>query len=362
VFGVVGEFVEDIGEEIEEGADAFVDAAQEFVDEAEAAVRAIAREAEEAWEAATNEVDQLLDEAREEMGDVLNGVADLVESGFNAVTELAEEAWEQAAGLLEAIPEAISRATELWDEIEGAIVGAATAIADGIERAWDAATGFAEDAWESIETGARAAWDAVEAAALGVAHAVVRLVDETLRLLELAIEFIGEVVTSFVQLLASLGACAAGQFVYSLAKSDALAVNFVPLQPRVRSIPNALKDSLEPLLNADFSKTVFVDNAHLPANYFKGSTDGMTFGAVDIPPIYASQIIFLRDAYDDGRQEDRELLAHELVHAAQYQRLGGELLFACAYGNGFAKSGFDYRANPLEDEAYDFTEAHASVI
>jgi hypothetical protein len=48
-------------------------------------------------------------------------------------------------------------------------------------------------------------------------------------------------------------------------------------------------------------------------------------------------------------RQDRHLLLHELVHTAQYERLGGIVAFLRKYLSECATSG--YRAAPLEEEA-----------
>jgi len=55
-------------------------------------------------------------------------------------------------------------------------------------------------------------------------------------------------------------------------------------------------------------------------------------------------------------------MVHELVHVKQYRRAVLEPVFACAYGIGYAKSGFDYATNPLEREAFDFVDAKRPLI
>jgi hypothetical protein len=69
--------------------------------------------------------------------------------------------------------------------------------------------------------------------------------------------------------------------------------------------------------------------------------------------------ILIGDSYC-AAQPGISLLFHEMVHVAQYAFLGVDE-FAIQYVKGWAQSGFDYIAIPLEREAYDlqgrFTEA-----
>jgi hypothetical protein len=88
----------------------------------------------------------------------------------------------------------------------------------------------------------------------------------------------------------------------------------------------------------------------------------MTFAGVTLAGVNVTNVIFIDTPWDETNTDDRELMTHELVHVMQYRRFLTESGFACAYGIGFAQAGFDYRENPLEDEAYDFVDAHTADI
>lgn len=88
----------------------------------------------------------------------------------------------------------------------------------------------------------------------------------------------------------------------------------------------------------------------------------MTFAGVTLSGISVSNVIFLDNPWDETNDDDRRLMTHELVHVLQYRRFVTESAFACAYGIGYAQAGFDYRANPLEDEAFDFVTANNAAI
>ncbi len=84
----------------------------------------------------------------------------------------------------------------------------------------------------------------------------------------------------------------------------------------------------------------------------------MTFGLAQAPVGDVGNVIFLKPKFDFSKPDFKRLL----VHVLQYRRFGGELGFACVYGIGYAKVGFDYKENPFEDEAYDFVTANESVV
>ena len=111
-----------------------------------------------------------------------------------------------------------------------------------------------------------------------------------------------------------------------------------------------------------FDDVFCVEEASLAANHFKSGTSGMTFGLAQTPVGDVGNVIFLKPKFDFSKPDFKRLLVHELVHVLQYRRFGGELGFACAYGIGYAKAGFDYKKNPFEDEAYDFVTANESVV
>jgi hypothetical protein len=94
----------------------------------------------------------------------------------------------------------------------------------------------------------------------------------------------------------------------------------------------------------------------LPSNRFRegGPIYAMTFG----------NTIFWRDDLDENDPRDLTKLIHEIVHADQVRRYGGETEFACAYGVGYLDGGGSlpdylhnptaYHRNPLEAQAYSF--------
>lgn len=71
------------------------------------------------------------------------------------------------------------------------------------------------------------------------------------------------------------------------------------------------------------------------------------------PPVVTGGVsgLAVGDAVGVVRGSSRSTLFHELVHVAQYRRLGlGG--FAYAYVRGWSESGYEYAAIPLEAQAY----------
>ena len=72
------------------------------------------------------------------------------------------------------------------------------------------------------------------------------------------------------------------------------------------------------------------------------ATHGITFG----------DTVLLSERYLRSGEARLSLLFHEMVHVVQYRLLGMEG-FLRAYVTGWAENGFEYRAIPLERQAYD---------
>ena len=61
--------------------------------------------------------------------------------------------------------------------------------------------------------------------------------------------------------------------------------------------------------------------------------------------------IYVKDAYQPANRGQLFLLAHELAHAAQCERLGGAHKFGYQYFRSYYEAGQQYAKNPLEKEA-----------
>jgi Domain of unknown function (DUF4157) len=61
--------------------------------------------------------------------------------------------------------------------------------------------------------------------------------------------------------------------------------------------------------------------------------------------------IYLRDAYKSGDTEQVALIAHEMTHSQQCDRVGGIGKFGFDYFQGYYRGGKNYQNNPLEKSA-----------
>jgi hypothetical protein len=151
-----------------------------------------------------------------------------------------------------------------------------------------------------------------------------------------------------LDILRDLGGCAGGQVVYRAA--DAALVLRHPVRTRRRLGPETAA-RLQPLFpEVDLRGVTTVTDASLPAAWFKSGTLAMTFG---------SRMWFKWNSMRvEETDEGLRLLMHELVHVAQFRRLGSsKAAFACTYGKGYLRTG-SYAANPLEAEAFHFVNTH----
>jgi hypothetical protein len=154
--------------------------------------------------------------------------------------------------------------------------------------------------------------------------------------------------TSTLAHLRDAGGCGVGQVVYRAA--DAALVVRHPMRSR-RRLRTSTVARLQPLFpDVDLHAVTFVTGASLPANWVRRGTLAMTFG---------SRMWFVWDSLRvEETDEGLRLLMHELVHVAQFRRLGdSKRAFACAYGRGFLST-LSYAANPLEAEAFRFVRTH----
>lgn len=152
-----------------------------------------------------------------------------------------------------------------------------------------------------------------------------------------------------IDTLRDMGGCAGGVTIYFAAKGLAIARN---LQRIDRKLRQETIDLLQPLFpELDLKKIEFNVNAFLPSEWYDDNADAMTFG---------DKIYFKHSNIQNDNRTDSSLmlLMHELVHADQVRRLGGETVFACEYGMGFVNAGFNYENNPLEVEANAFEDAN----
>jgi Domain of unknown function (DUF4157) len=142
------------------------------------------------------------------------------------------------------------------------------------------------------------------------------------------------------------GGCAGGRLIYYAAQTTVQLANWTRTK---HGISAEAKVKLAPLFpELDLDKVQYKMCCSLPGNWFTSADDveAMTFG----------YMIYFKDDNIEQSTNGLEVLMHELVHVDQVRRLGSESSFACEYGKGFLAG--NYRNNPLEEEAYDFVDAH----
>jgi len=376
-WGLLGDAVDAVGGAIEDGvdwvtgaaedaADAIVDAAgavgDAIVDAADAVGDAIEDTADAIADAASDAVDALAEAAEDALDaleDAAGDVWDSVEDAWDHVTEVAEDGWTIL----------VDAAEEAWETIAEAAEDAWNAIAAAVEDAWEAVESAASDAWDWTVGAAEAAWDrAGEIVEAGIDQ-LAKAYEWAVEAAATAIEWLGGLLVDIGELFLQLGSCLAGQVVYRVAKAGNVIANIyrppklLPSEFRSTMVTVFEGSSVTSATNtADFAMVLYVDDALLSANWFGGGTAAMSFGMTSVAGVTIGGLIFLDEIWDSTANRDRELMAHELVHTTQYRRFINESGFACAYGIGYAQSGFDYASNPMELEADTFVTANAADI
>ena len=376
-FDVLEDVVDAAGDAVQEGAawvaGAAEDAADAVVDAAESIVDGIGDAAEGIVDAVEDAVTSVVDAVE----DAIDDIADAVDDALDALGEAVDDVWAAAEELWDDVTHAVEDA---WEQVVDGVEGAWDEVTDAVESAWDEVTDAAEAAWEAVSHAAEEAWDAAVAAAedawaraealvtSGV-DAMAAAYEWAVQAASDAVEWLGGVLVDLGELFLQLGSCLAGQVVYRVAKAGNIVAN-IHRPPRL--LPAGFRAALVPVFGggeaarlvntADFALVLAIDDALLSANWFKDSADAMTFGATSYLGVTVGGLVYLKDPWDPAVRSARELMAHELVHTTQYRRFLNETGFACAYGIGFARAGFDYRTNPLEAEAYDFVSAHSGAI
>ena len=148
--------------------------------------------------------------------------------------------------------------------------------------------------------------------------------------------------------------CTLGRSIYRETRRAALIANVSrrprPPGPELQGLLAVLFPEL------DIEQIHYRTECRLPPNRFRerGWVLAMTFG----------NSIFWRGSFDDTDASDVVNFIHEVVHADQVRRFGGEIPFACEYGKGYLDGGGQlpayirnptrYHRNPLEAEAYTF--------
>ncbi len=151
----------------------------------------------------------------------------------------------------------------------------------------------------------------------------------------------------------SLG-CSLGKTVYRETKRATRLANLARPLRRLRPETAATLAVLFPELDID--RIRYKTGCRLPPNRFRetGSIYAMTFGYT----------VYWRGSFDESDPGDFVNFVHEVMHADQFRRYGGESGFGCRYGEGYLNGGGSlpeyiqnpgmYELNPLEAEAYSF--------
>lgn len=355
VAGAAEDAAEAVGDAVDAVGDAIGDAAEEVGDVLEDAVDAIG----DAAGSAVDAIEDAVDDALEALGDAVDDALGAAEELWDHVTDLAEDAWEAVAAGVE----------EAWETVTEAAEDAWSSLSDAVEDAWQAVSAAAEDAWDTVVDAAEEAWERAEEIVAAGIDAMATAYEWAVEAASRAIEWLGGLLVDLGELFLQLGACLAGQVVYRVAKAGNIIGNihkppkFLPAGFRSDVVEVFGGGTAARAINAtDFALVLYVDDALLSANWFSEGTDAMCFGATSYMGVTLGGLIYLDEPWDATVNADRELMAHELVHTRQYRRFINETGFACAYGIGFAQAGFNYAANPLEDEAFDFVTANQASI
>ncbi len=151
--------------------------------------------------------------------------------------------------------------------------------------------------------------------------------------------------------LRDVGGCAGGVAIYTAAKELARIRNIARKKRKLWASTKKVMKSYFPKLNLD--EVEFCINSSLPPNWFQSPDriQAMTFG----------YRIYFKGSRVQGSKPGLKLLMHELVHVDQVRRLGSDVAFACAYGEGYLKSG-SYKNNSMEVAAVDFVDQHGKSL
>ncbi len=112
----------------------------------------------------------------------------------------------------------------------------------------------------------------------------------------------------------------------------------------------AQKKSLRPLFGNLVDRVQVNYNSLLMDRWSNGEQQ-VHVGDVDSAAQTYCDRVYVKDAYQPTNRGQLFLLAHELTHAAQCERLGGSNKFGYKYFRSYYEAGQQYAKNPLEKEA-----------
>jgi Domain of unknown function (DUF4157) len=112
----------------------------------------------------------------------------------------------------------------------------------------------------------------------------------------------------------------------------------------------AQKKSLRPLFGELVDRVQVNYNSLLMDRWSNGEQE-VHVGDVDSAAQTYCDRVYVKDDYQPTNRGQLFLLAHELVHSAQCERLGGANKFGYKYFRSYYEAGQQYAKNPLEKEA-----------
>lgn len=115
------------------------------------------------------------------------------------------------------------------------------------------------------------------------------------------------------------------------------------------------KDYLRPLFGNLVDRVRVVYQAQLLDRWSHGGKE-MHLGGIDSSAQTYCDRIYIRAGYKSHDTNLLVLLAHELTHTQQCDRLGGISKFGARYFQGYFHSGQEYEDNPLEQSARQMEE------
>jgi Domain of unknown function (DUF4157) len=112
----------------------------------------------------------------------------------------------------------------------------------------------------------------------------------------------------------------------------------------------AQKKSLRPLFGELVDRVQVNYNSLLMDRWSNGEQE-VHVGDVDSAAQTYCDRVYVKDAYQPTNRGQLFLLAHELTHSAQCERLGGSNKFGYKYFRSYYEAGQQYAKHPLEKEA-----------
>jgi Domain of unknown function (DUF4157) len=120
--------------------------------------------------------------------------------------------------------------------------------------------------------------------------------------------------------------------------------------PGSQELTTTQKKSLRPLFGPLVDRVRVNYNAQLMDRWSNGNEE-FHVGDVDSAAQTFCDRVYLREVYQPNNRGQLALLAHELTHSLQCERLGGANKFGYKYFKSYYQVGQRYADNPLEKEA-----------